>query len=398
MKAIVNCLQAAIAACFFAGSVASAAPPGPPIVVGSISTLSGGPAVFASTGQAAKAFFDSVNASGGIQNRKIVYLQEDDKADPAVARQMAAKLLDETKVVALTGGASLLECAVNAARYSEAGVVSVPGLGLDKGCFTSQAIAPVNSGAFVQMALAMRYASERLRAERLCVMRLGNPINLQKEFDAVVQDWTLRSGRTPALDERNIQYSDKPEELMAKAILAKCQAVVFGGSEPFVLAFARAAQKRLDKNVALLFIGSAYTSRVAQELGSGEHRIFAMSEFEPWSSRSGSLSNWRNLMTTRGIPLTSASQGGYVSAQVLVQVLSSIKGEINRQSVTEAYRQLKPINVAMAGMPFTFGTAMQHHPNQAAIPVELLGGRWRIAHHEWLIYTPASPSLAARAP
>ena len=329
----------ALLACLALPWQAGAAPEPPPIRIGAISTLSGGPAGFAPAGLAAKAFFDSVNASGGIQKRKIVFMQEDDKGEPAAAALAARRLLD-AGVVALAGNASLLECAVNADAYAEAGLASLPGLGLDGRCFAAPTIAPVNAGPYVQLALALRYASTHLQAERLCVLRMGTPVNVQKAFDGVVKDWAARTGRTPTLDERDIQYSDKPEDALRKAAQAGCQAVVFGGPEPFVLRYAAAAKGVLEPSVALVFLGSAYTKRVADELGMAGQRMYAMSEFEPWSSRSGSLSNWRNLMNQYKVPLTSSSQGGYVAAQVLVHVLRSIKGEITRESVHRALRQL----------------------------------------------------------
>ena len=373
-------------ATLFAMSAAAtaAAPEPPPIKIGAISTLSGGPADFSSSGLAAKAFFDGVNAAGGIQKRKLVFVHEDDKGNPGAAAEAAGRLINETRVVAMAGGASLLECAVNADTYLEAGLASIPGLGLDRRCFSSPMIAPVNAGPYTQLVLAMRYASERLQAKKLCIMRLGSPINVQKAFDGVIQDWTEKTGLKPVLDERDIQYADAPESYFKNAIDAGCQAIVFGGSGPFALRFARAGKKMLPANVSMLFLGSAYTSQFAETLGADGDGIYAMSEFEPWSSRSGSLSNWRNLLTANKVPLTSASQGGYVAAQVLVGVLRSIKGDINRESVTLALQKLRPYDVAMLGMPYSFGPDKTHHPNRAALPMRLSGGSWRIAHHEWI--------------
>lgn len=380
-------------AALLAMRAAAAAPEPLPIKIGSISTISGGPADFSSSGLAAKAFFDSVNASGGVQKRKLVFIQEDDKGNPAAAAEAAWRLINDARVVAMAGGASLLECAVNADAYQEADLISIPGLGLDRRCFLSPMISPVNAGPYIQLVLAMRYASEKLNAKKLCVMRLGTPANVQKAFDGVIQDWTEKTGNKPVLDERDIQYADSPDGYFKNAVNAGCQAIVFGGSGPFALRFARAGKKALPPNVSMLFLGAAYTSQFAEALGTDGDGIYAMSEFEPWSSRSGSLSNWRNLMTTNKVPLTSSSQGGYVAAQVLVGVLRSIKGEINRESVSLAFQRLQPHDVAMLGMPFSFGPDKSHHPNRAALPMRLSGGIWRIAHHEWIKL--AEPAVVA---
>ena len=356
-----------------------------PIRVGAISTLSGGPAEFAPVGQATRAFFDSVNAAGGIQGRKLVLIQEDDRAEPQAAAQAAAKLLNVDKVVANVGGASLLECAVNAAAYEAAGMVSIPGLGLDASCFRSRMIAPVNAGPYTQLTVAMRFAVERLKAaERLCVFRMGVPVPVQKAFDAEMKAWLQREVKAPVIDEGQVQYGDDPLRHVQRAVDAKCQALVFAGPAPVAIGFAKAAKKVVGKAPPLLFLGAAYTEQVGRALGPDAEGIYAISEFEPWSSRSGSLSNWRDLMMRSKLPVTSSSQGGYVAAQVFVHVLRGIKGEITRESVTQAFRALDRYEPAMVGMPFVFGPAAAHHPNRAAIPVQMLHGHWRIAHHEWI--------------
>lgn len=355
-----------------------------PIRIGSISTISSETASFGSTGLSAKALFDSVNASGGIQKRKIQYFIEDDKGNPEFAALAAARLINDKKIVAMVGNASVLECGVNANAYLQAGMVSIPGLGLDRGCFSSKMIAPVNAGPNMQLALALQFANTNLKAKSICVMRIGQPLNLKNAFDAVVKQWSSESSVVITLDADNIQFNEPSSPYFIKAAELNCNAIVFAGPESFSIRYAIEGRKALGAGVKFIFIGSAYTEKFPQLLGALGEGIYAMSEFEPWSSRSGSLSNWRNLMFVNNIGATSASQGGYVSAQIMVQVLRSIKGEINRESVTQAFQALKNFNAPMLGMPFTFGTSSSHHPNQAAIPMQLLGGRWRIAHHDWL--------------
>lgn len=391
-----------LAIAIFGTSTVVAAPPAnlPPIKIGAISSLLGGATEFSASGLAAQALFDSVNASGGIQKRKLVYLQDDDGGNPASAGESAAKFIADPLVVAMAGSASYMECAVNANAYQAAGLVSVPGLALDGRCFKSPMISPVNAGPYVQLELAMRFATQNLKATKLCVMRLGTPANLQAAFDAVVQSWTDRTGIKPVLDERNIRPDDKPDAYIANAAQAGCDAIVFGGNAPFSLAYAKAARQGLPRLTPLIFLGSVYTVQIAETLMLEGEGIYTMSEFEPWSSRSGSLSEWRSLMTSSKVPLTSISQGGFVSAQVLVRVLRSIKGDITRASVTQAFKKLQPYDVPMMGMPYTFGEAAAHHANQAAVPMQLSGGRWRIAHHDWIrsLSTVAysSPTLAVR--
>jgi len=117
------------------GLVPSTAQAGPTcsggtIKVGAVSTITG-PADFSGVPKAAKSTFDAVNAKGGIAGCKIDYAIADDKADPAAAAQAAHDLVDAKEVVALTGSASLLDCAVNSEFYVKKGISSIQGLGID---------------------------------------------------------------------------------------------------------------------------------------------------------------------------------------------------------------------------------------------------------------------------
>jgi ABC-type branched-subunit amino acid transport system substrate-binding protein len=53
---------------------------------------------------AIKAYFDYVNAKGGIHGRKITYRYSDDGSDPAVAQTVVKKLVEQDKVFAILNG------------------------------------------------------------------------------------------------------------------------------------------------------------------------------------------------------------------------------------------------------------------------------------------------------
>ena len=76
------------------------------IVIGLFSALSGPLTVNgADPLHAAKAYYEDVNAKGGINGRKIRLVIEDDKCAPAEANTVARKLINVDKVFMLNGGA-----------------------------------------------------------------------------------------------------------------------------------------------------------------------------------------------------------------------------------------------------------------------------------------------------
>ena len=71
------------------------------ILIGGTVPLSGEAAAFGSVGPGAKAYFDYVNAHGGVYGRKIVYRYYDDGYDPARTVQLTRQLVEQDKVFAI---------------------------------------------------------------------------------------------------------------------------------------------------------------------------------------------------------------------------------------------------------------------------------------------------------
>jgi branched-chain amino acid transport system substrate-binding protein len=86
------------------GTAGSTADPGitsTTIVLGGTSPLTGPAAAYASVARGAKAYFDSVNAKGGVARRKFDYRIVDDGYNPAQTVQATRKLVEEDKVFAI---------------------------------------------------------------------------------------------------------------------------------------------------------------------------------------------------------------------------------------------------------------------------------------------------------
>ena len=71
------------------------------IVIGGTSPLTGPAAAYASVARGAKAYFDSVNAAGGVAKRKIDYRIVDDAYNPAQTVQSVRRLVEQDKVFAV---------------------------------------------------------------------------------------------------------------------------------------------------------------------------------------------------------------------------------------------------------------------------------------------------------
>jgi ABC-type branched-subunit amino acid transport system substrate-binding protein len=75
------------------------------ILLGGTVPLSGEAAAFGAIGPGAKAFFDYVNARGGVHGRKIQYRFYDDAYNPAQTVQLTRKLVEQDRVFAIFNSA-----------------------------------------------------------------------------------------------------------------------------------------------------------------------------------------------------------------------------------------------------------------------------------------------------
>jgi branched-chain amino acid transport system substrate-binding protein len=104
VKALLAALAAALVVALPSALAGSTADPGissTAIVIGGTSPLTGPAASYASVARGAKAYFDFVNAGGGVGKRKIDYRIVDDAYNPAQTVQAVRRLVEQDKVFAV---------------------------------------------------------------------------------------------------------------------------------------------------------------------------------------------------------------------------------------------------------------------------------------------------------
>ncbi|MHA3683827.1 ABC transporter substrate-binding protein [Leucobacter sp. HY1908] len=363
---------------------------GAPIKLGSVNTISG-PATFPEASEAAAAVFDKVNEAGGINGRMIEYKASDDKADPATATASARDLVGSDEVVALVGGASLLDCEINAKYYEQEGVRSIQGIGVDPGCFSSPNIAPVNIGPFNDTTLTMLYGSEELGLENLCVFTsvIGST---GPAYQAAVDRWSEITGKEPLLVDDTVPYGGADyTPYIVKAKKAGCDAIVSNAVEPDGIGQIKAANQQGWDDVSFLFLTSVYSESFAAAIDDAGAGVFVPAEFYPFTEDSDINAEWKSLMTDNDITLTSFSQGGYLAATFMVEVLKSIDGDITRDSVNEALSSMAPIDNDMLAYSYQFDkiAAQDYEPGGWPVVLKSKTNAWEKSADDWLL-APAS--------
>jgi branched-chain amino acid transport system substrate-binding protein len=371
---------------FTTGQALAAGPTcsGGTVKVGAVSTVTG-VADFSEVPKATQAAFDQLNAAGGINGCKIDYTISDDKADAQVAAQAARDLIDNKEVVAMVGSASLLECQVNGATYKRKNVMSVQGLGVDAACFNSPSIAPVNVGPFMLSTAVTYYATRSLDTKKLCAffIIIGGT---QEAYKKALENWEKITSQKVHLLDLTLPYQGDLTPYVIKARDAGCDALINNSVEPGVVQWVKTAEAQKITGIKWLFLAPGYTEQVAKALADTTQPVYVGTEWEPYTE-TGSAANkeWIAAMNASKRPLTAFSQGGYLAAQVFIDVIKSIDGPVTRDSVTAALLKMQPIKYQLAGSPYVFGDAKAHSPMQATKIMKLDRGAWKVLTPDWVM-------------
>ncbi|WP_309110462.1 ABC transporter substrate-binding protein [Saccharothrix sp.] len=343
------------------------------IKIGAIAGLTG-QFVTAEVVKTAQQVFDDANEAGGVNGRKIEYIVKDDAGDPQRTAQVARELAD-AGVVAMAGSASFTDCDVNDAFYRQARISSVMAVAATPKCFQTPNIAPVNVGPFTLMTAVLLHASQKLKDKKICNFTVVLP-GSEEAVKVALERWEQLSGQKLVINDMTVPQSGDLTPYLLKAKQAGCDAVLFNPAESLVVPWLQAAKTLGMDDVDFLLLAPAYTDGVAKAVGGLGLNVYAGSEFEPFTSDSLANKGWRATVTRADAQATAFSQGGYLAAKFTLEVLETIQGEVTRDSVNAALRDMTPIEDPMLGTPWEFGPGESHAPNQGSKIVRLTGLRW----------------------
>ncbi len=338
---------------------------GEPIQIGAIVGKTG-PEDFSSSARAAQAYFNCVNANGGINGRPIQYTVQDDTWNPEVASQAANKLVKDTKVVAMAGSSSFVECGANNDLYVKEGVASVSGVGVPRACFYGKNYISFNQGPRQSTLGAAQYITETFKLKSLTCVAPGIP-----GFGDWVCGGVESYGKTNNVAVKTVIFD--PGQLDGNAIAlqvaaAKSEGVVLGMPRGMMLPILTAAEQQdLGKSMKWGLPTSAYHADMPKAVGKYWHdKLYVHMELEPMDGTGPDNTNWKAIMDKFGDkkdPRDTFSQAGFLSAKVTTEALLSIKGNVDRKSAYQAIVGTKNWKSDMMCAPWYFGPGERHQPN-----------------------------------
>jgi branched-chain amino acid transport system substrate-binding protein len=354
---------------------------GKPIPIGAVTSMSG-IGSFKEADDAARAYFDCVNANGGIHGRPITYHDEDDQSQLDVAAQAAKKLVGDEGVYLMIGSTSFIECIANADYYIKQNVLEI-GLGISPQCFQSKNIAEVNAGPRQSGIGGADYARRKLGAKSLVCSIPKFP---GSDYSCRgLEEWGNKYGvKVTSI------YSDpvSPDygSLVLQFLATGADAIMIYGTDDTGARILDAVEQQ-DGAAKMKWTTptSYYTVRFPAAIDSKywNDRLWVNAELAPLDSKGKDNQNWIAVMDAYGGKALrdSFSQAGYIAARVAVNAMLTIKNpdDINRNTVTAAIQNMKPYETDILCMPWYWGgpEAAEHNANHVTRTVTLHDGKWQ---------------------
>ena len=355
---------------------------GEPIVIGAI-TGKTGPDDFSNSTRAAKAYFDCLNANGGIKGRPVEYLVEDDQWNPETAAQLAAKLVNDEKAVLMVGNSSFVECGANADFYKKSGILVVAGVGVPRECFFAANYAPTNAGPRVSMLGAMGYALDHLKAKSVVCIGPNIPNVGTWSCDGIIQ-LAKEKGLTAETILMDPGTADSTSTIL-QAAASKPDVIILGLPKGVTVPLLTAAEEQgLNQSIKFLSAASAYDLSVPGTIGAGWDGNFIVNmEFNDLEATTPDNQNWLAVMDQYGQksdPRDTFAQAGYLAARIAETALMTLDpANIDRETASAAVRGIKSFKSDIFCTPWYFGDGLiRHNANSTTRMAVSEGGKWKV--------------------
>src|SRR6516225_7288871 len=365
------------------GTKAGVAATGTPIPLGSIVTDQTGTS-FADIANMAQAYFNCVNANGGINGHPIKYFIQKEQTNPSQIASLAKQLVTSDNVVGIVGNTSIIECTVDHSYWEKLGFFIIDS-GIAPECYATSNSAAVNMGPRYSSDGAVQYAigqhASKIVFDQANVPGTSyiaaGPNAIAKAANVAIVDMTATP---PVSDANSVAIS-----LVNAA--GKDGAVVLNFTPPDALVILQAAQKlNIEGNVKLWACSTpCNTDFLAKSLGpKWNGKIFVNAELTPPDGTNTQTMNlYKAILSEYGKNVAggigSFSQMGFVEAELMVKALQSVTGDYTVSSVNAAIKGLKDVDTGMLCQQWTYGSYSMHIPNNMDYTVTANNGQMTIA-------------------
>jgi branched-chain amino acid transport system substrate-binding protein len=332
---------------------------GDPITLGAIITKQPG-TDFTDISDMAKAYFDCVNDNGGINGRPVEYKVETEQTNPQQVSSLATKLIENDKVLGIVGNTSLIDCAVNQKYYAEQGY-NVIANGVARECYFSENIRDINMGPYYSTVGAGQYLINQ-GAKSLVAATLKAP---GTDFNNQGAVELAKENNIPGKSITEVVPINDGAALALKLVEAAGEGggVILDFIPPEALKVLQGAEQQglIDK-VKWACATPCNDASIAEALGPA------------WNDKLG-INAELNLVDSKGpdnqlflqvqkkyapdAAVGSFGQMGFTDALIATKALLTVKGDFTKESVNEAFKNIKDLKTDILCNPWTFGEGVR---------------------------------------
>ena len=380
------------------GTKPGVAATGTPIALGAIATNQPGTS-FTDIPNMAKAYFDCVNANGGINGHPIKLYIETEQTNPAQIAADAKQLVQTDKVVGIIGNTSIIECSVDSSYWQKLGFYVIDS-GIAPECYSTPNSAAVNMGPRYSSDGAVQYALAQ-HVSKIVFDQSNVP---GTGYIAAGPNALAKAANVPIVQlTENVPISDASSVAIKEVNDAGPDgAVILNFTPPEALIILQAAQKLgLEDHVKMWGCSTpCNTDFLATSLGpKWNNKLFVNAELTPPDgTNTPSMNLYKAILKQYGSSVQggigSFSQMGFTEAEVMVHALESVSGPpYTVQNVNAAIKAVKDFNTGMLCQLWTYGDYPLHIPNNADYTVTADNGKMTTAQGCTAI-SAADPQIA----
>jgi branched-chain amino acid transport system substrate-binding protein len=336
-------------------------------------------------GKVISAYFDKVNAEGGINGRRIKFISYDDTYNPAKTVELTHKLIEEDRVLFMFASVGT---ATNEAVQSYLNTNKIPQLFSISG--SSMLDQP--SKFPWSMAYTPSYETEaHIYAQYLLENQPGGRIGILYQDDAFGKDYVKGlkdglGGKIPIVAEVPFKVTDPTIEPLIAKLKASGADILFDATTP---KFAGMAIKRTAelgwKPLHIVSSASKMISAVVPAAGLHDAEgllsaSFALEGDDPSVANDPAYRDWTAFLD-RYIPSASKANSlvvtSYVLAKMMVEVLTRCGDDLSRENVMRQASSLKGLPFPMLVPGVVINTsATDHAPIEQMRMIRFSGERW----------------------
>jgi branched-chain amino acid transport system substrate-binding protein len=336
-------------------------------------------------GKVISAYFDKVNAEGGVNGRRIKFISYDDTYNPAKTVELTHKLVEEDRVLFMFASVGT---ATNEAVQSYLNANKIPQLFSISG--SSMLDQP---GKFPwSMAYTPSYETEaHIYAQYLLENQPGGKIAILYQDDAFGKDYVKGlkdglGGKIPIVAEVPFKVTDPTIEPLIAKLKASGADILFDATTPKFTGMAIKRTAELGwKPLHIVSSASKMISAVVPSAGLHDAEgllsaSFALEGDDPLVANDPVYRDWASFVD-RYIPSASKANSlvvtSYVLAKMMVEVLTRCGDDLSRENVMRQASSLKglPLPMLVPGI-FINTSATDHAPIEQMRMIRFSGERW----------------------